>query len=522
MPSKKHGRKKGEANKSKTSKSSASNSADDIHQWLGLGCVDAKRLSRQLPDVAQAIRDGRLKANQVPKIVQQANQDSTLSELKKHLPDVKGMPIHRMGGLETMTKAEPLLCDLVRIACSCHEEMSHAFAHAFFHEHKDKWGNVRDTIHLEGRQIVHVKNVGLILEVQCAYDQACDRFRRPVERLTRKPIEEHVWAYKKDLVDFLLILGNLIYLDEHFSLEDLCRDVAHTESIKVGHKVEAAARGVENGWDTVRHQCWECGLNNLKVYTCSCCKAARCCSKKCQHTSWKSGHKGACADLMAMYKGYKANCRRIDIALQHQSDKHETPMYEGCPLAPAGTKDCLLLPILLSNWTFPVVVNVDIVGSGCASIDHMCKSLADTVSGRRHWMFEDTFEGTQQAFLDTTTLERADTFEVECMIQGLLFLTVDLSKIKPTCGVHVAVSLFKQQLRKSSADGELMSAKRFIAICYRFGLGERKGYEDPAARLKHMAKCVEIMMNHFHKKKGSLDVAALHKAIGQPCPFQHA
>jgi len=109
-----------------------------------------------------------------------------------------------------------------------------------------------------------------------------------------------------------------------------------------------------------------------------------------------------------------------------------------------------------------------------------------------------------QAFLDTTTLEQADTFEVECMIQRLLSLTVDLSKIKPACGAHVAVSSFKHQLRKSSDDGELMSAKRFIAVCCRFGLGERKGHEDTAACLKHMAKCMEIMMHHFQRRMDRL------------------
>ena len=56
----------------------------------------------------------------------------------------------------------------------------------------------------------------------------------------------------------------------------------------------------------------------------------------------------------------------------------------------------MLLPVLLSNWTFPVVENFDVPRNGWTSIDHMYKSLAEIVRGRNHWMFDDTFEGTLQ------------------------------------------------------------------------------------------------------------------------------
>ena len=359
---------------------------------------------------------------------------------------------------------------------------------------------------MEGTSITDCTQEGIveILEIHQAYNRACEKWRPQIEKLVRKPMEEHCWAYTKCPIDFLQTVGHLIYKNENFGIQDFCRDAAYTKSIQINHKVEAAARGVGAGHDIIRHQCWECGNDSVQVSKCSRCKAARYCSKECQTKSWKGGHREACGELKTMYQQFLANYRRIDQALRIQNEENSTFGPDGRTLPPAGSKDYMLLPMLLTNYTLPVTLTVDIVRNGWTSIDHLYKNLQDIVSGRRHWMFDDTFPCTIQEYVGTHTLERANILEWDYMLQGLLFLTVDMSKI--TDGVDVAVKLFQRQLRQSTLDEELMPVTRFIEIYYRFGLAEREGYEDPGTRLKELAKCFTLMMKHFHKKKASVDM----------------
>lgn len=270
MPPKKQSRKsnkKKSASKQQqqpTSSGGTDETSNSLRAWSQSGekHVNAKGLSRTLPHVAQAIRDGSIEPKQVPKMVQQASQDHIMAALTKHLgPDFATMPVTRVQSLEIMTNAEPLLCDLVRVACGGDEKMSHAFAHDFFFSQKlpEKWGCVRDTIHMVGKQITKLDKFDLLLEVQQAYTHTCEKWKHEIERLTKKPLAEHVWAYKKHPEEFIFMLGELIHRNDNFSLHDLCRDAAYTSSLDVSHKVEAAARAIEKGWDTIRHQCWECG-----------------------------------------------------------------------------------------------------------------------------------------------------------------------------------------------------------------------------------------------------------------------
>lgn len=422
-----------------------------------------------------------------------------------------------------LTGAEKLLCDLVGMACGFDEKMCFAFAQDFFGNKLKRWGNVRETIQMNGKEVTHVNDFDLFFEVHAAYFAACEKWRISIEKRVKKPLEEHCHAYTTSPFDFLAVLGYLIDRNDNFNLEQFCKDFAHTKAIQIDKNVEAAARGVQNGWDLARKKCWECGQENEKVYKCSKCCAARYCSKECQRTSWKSGHKEACADLKTMYEAFTTNHCRIDHALKLQAEKSETPMVDGCALSVAGTKDYMLLPLMLTEKMFPVRFNIDIVRDGGVSIDHMYKSLGEIVSGCHHWMFEDTFPSTLQEYLDSHILERATKYEMDYMIQGLLFLAVDLSKISPVFAIPVVVNQFKEHLRKTSLNGELMPVTRFIEIYYRFGLAEREGYEDPATRLKSLAQCFTIMINCFHKKTSEFDMETLTKIAegirGRSCEY---
>ncbi len=61
------------------------------------------------------------------------------------------------------------------------------------------------------------------------------------------------------------------------------------------------------------------------------------------------------------------------------------------------------------------------------------------------------------------------------MIQGLLFLTVDLGKVSPPHTSHILVQFYQENPQKDSASRQLMPVVQFVEIYYRFGLAEREG-----------------------------------------------
>eukprot|EP00977_Amphora_coffeiformis_P017461 scaffold5715_cov166-Amphora_coffeaeformis.AAC.7 len=125
-------------------------------------------------------------------------------------------------------------------------------------------------------------------------------------------------------------------------------------------------------------------------------------------------------------------------------------------------------------------------------------------------MFEDTFDGSLENYLDCHVLERATFEEVYIMKQALLFLSVDTSKIPPPYA-PVILYVFKKPLQKNYDDSGKLTVHRFVEIYYRFGLAEREEYEPPSARLDNMTGFIKFMMKLFHKQP--LDKALLVKDI---------
>lgn len=108
MPPKKNRSTNNKKTKTKVASSNKNNNDGDnenknIYKWVKKGNLDAKTLSRKLPDVADAIREGKVQPDEVPKIVQEANQNYVMNELKKHLPDIGNMPIIQINTLELAT-----------------------------------------------------------------------------------------------------------------------------------------------------------------------------------------------------------------------------------------------------------------------------------------------------------------------------------------------------------------------------------------------------------------------------------
>jgi len=193
-------------------------------------------------------------------------------------------------------------------------------------------------------------------------------------------------------------------------------------------------------------------------------------------------------------------------------------LEKGCELPPRGSKDYRLLPILLSNYTLPVVMSVDFVALGHVSVDNMYRNLVDVFKGKTHWMFDQTFQCDQ--WIKEMVGKRGFTVTTnddDYVLQAMLFLAYDVSIIPPA-----AVCLFRKQLLKTYMEenhNHLMPVNRFFEI-YFGDLRQSHEVNDEgpisAARTEGRADCMTVMMKHFHKKKKDEmfpNIAALHKTV---------
>jgi len=531
----------------KKKKGAKKKGSSNVSDWVRSGRIDAAKLSRKIPGVAEGLRDGSVQAKDVPGMVARATEEDLMKRFETEWPEnirdllTSGQKFQRLGGLEIMTGAEELLCDLIRVAVGADEELSHRFAWEFFGGKTGcPWKNVKEAVkrcdavcqnenvaqtvlQQSARDLTQTaQDLAMFLQIQKAYNQTCENFRSEIEQLAHKPMEEHVWAYKKptstneeDLFiassEFMVVLSELVHRGENFSMKDLIRDMAHTTVMEKTPAIQAAVKGIQQGHDTVREKCWECGTETPKVYKCSCCKAARYCSKKCQAKSWKEGHRGACSNLKIMYQSFSENLNQIKEAVEavpkKPCDKSKKELYyyygqDGNSLPPAGAFDYRLLPFMLCKYTFPVAFNVDFTQA--SSIEFMYKSLDDIAKGKKHWMFDDTFPAPIQQYMESHPLEPISPLEADYMLQALLFLTIDIQQVAEGSlrTFHAVTHIMRKQLRGNNFDHSLMPVTRFIEVYYRLGLAERGGYEDPGYGLKCVAKTINTMIKHFHKGTG--------------------
>ena len=184
--------------------SSSSTSPADISQWAASGRMDAKGLSKSLPHVAAALRNGQLDPDAVPDMVQQATQHHVLEELRKHIPEIalSKQKVVRLGSLDILTQGEHLLCDLIRVAVGANDDLLYTFAwYVFLGHHQCPWKNVREKTlpFMQDDDAPATVESGmetllLVREIQQAYNQTCGKMHGEIEKLVNMPIEEHVCA----------------------------------------------------------------------------------------------------------------------------------------------------------------------------------------------------------------------------------------------------------------------------------------------------------------------------------------
>ena len=479
-----------------------------ISKWLDGEELTAEGLSAALPDIAVLIKNGNIDLNKFKVILREARQKHMKESLKDFLPvESENQKIDHiyLGILQVMTPdAEPLLTSLVEMACGAYGDMIHAFALDFYGK-KCKWTNVRDTIEWTKEDgIINLKDVDLIKEIHVAYYYTCNKFKADIESRMNCPLGDIVHSYTINFGQFVGCLEKIISSEENSSCDDLLFNLAFTEIINKGAQITSTFAGVKRTSaplqePTIHVNCWECGKMNATLLCCAQCKASRYCSKACQINAWKGGHRGACLELKDVNARFEENYRCIDAAVAKGC------ISDGCCLEAGETEYTLLLSqnfhqrrsFIESTAAF---FDEDMVGveslnnSPHPKIEHLHKSLAELYAGKRHWLFNDAFEGSLPTdYLLKPENMRAKRWETKAMRGVLHLLSLDCSQINP-----IILGRLKEEFWSGVNEvGGRMPVARFLAMYYQ--LGKRPEAHDPFTRLICLRKVVQNMIKHYHK-----------------------
>ena len=259
---------------------------DDGLNAFAKGKLTPHKLSKKAAKVAQDLRDGELAPEDVSRMMREALEKEAMEQLTQAFGKMQGlnkdMYVNRIDSVQVMLGGDLLLSDLSRSACGDNEDLRHRFARSFF-ANKVWKDSVRQQIVLNDEGVCEkVRDMKLLLQVQKDFDATCKIFQPYIEGHFHKPLKSFCDCYQVDFTTFVGRCVELINKWERFSIENLARDLAYTRSLQTEQQVQAAARGVQAGFDTVRLLCWECGREQAKILKCSVCKAARYCSPACQ------------------------------------------------------------------------------------------------------------------------------------------------------------------------------------------------------------------------------------------------
>lgn len=243
MPPKRTSNKKSKKKGGKQKESSSR----DIHNWAETGRVDAKGHSKSTSGVADAIHEGSLKPSEVPKLMEEA---TLMEDISKDLP--RCMKDKKLMQLDCIfPDSEPLLRDLVEVACGSNDTIRFAFAAEFFGgvaKLREEYGissNIEEIlIQLEKnacRSFADKERMFKLLScVHKWFDEICEKHKASIEKCTKRPLRETCFAYRVTIVEFMLNCSSLIDRRQNY---ELGFEQTSMSSTKKEIKIDAAPGG---------------------------------------------------------------------------------------------------------------------------------------------------------------------------------------------------------------------------------------------------------------------------------------
>lgn len=280
--------------------------AKKVADLAGKGKLDAKRFAKHMPEVAQLLRDGSADPQAIAeKAIQSVGLYQNLDRFKARPAPDHNLFLWIAGHLSKRVFPESAFTftstgDLEsRTAMDFHTTLSEKI--------ESKYGSIAPAP-ANGEEQKRALAVAAMESFHETFELfkvrvAADHFGGNVARLQQScnmpgaPLSLFVsW------VEFSM--------ENNYDVELYAKEV-----LQPYDTVVAAAKGVAEGFDLFKKSCWECGQPpeaGAKLMNCSQCSTARYCSKRCQLSAWKDGHKHKCCELGSKMDLFQQLIREVD------------------------------------------------------------------------------------------------------------------------------------------------------------------------------------------------------------------
>lgn len=254
--------------------------------------------------------------------------------------------------------------------------------------------------------------------------------------------------------------------------------------------LEAAAGGVARNVHMAKSMtCWECDKECMDLQKCTACNVASYCSKKCQLTAWRQGHKENCELLRFKQSILDSSLQAIDAA-------HESGTIHGIQLS--AFLDYLMLPELIKTRTY------DSFGGsiGGPSMLYFYQNLGRVVR-KEWWLYDENCNVARSGF----SLPKNERLRQQYHTMLCVMLCYDYVGYEKTSGVPFSKDAFPDfaswldGIAGMLNGGKPMSAIEFIENYTSFPNDRAFPYSGDQAKHRRQLKAdaMECLRQRFHK-----------------------
>jgi len=455
------------------------NDLDDIGsavKWMEKGRTDTKGFAKYLPHTSQDLRDGKVTPEQVA-------------------GDLKGIYSHtdiRMAD----TEMDPIMG-------LSHLSVMRALPGRFFHTEHDHTetslefsSDLQSNLFKRMQEHGNKENVSLLLKE--SVDEVCEMW---ADRLDKALFRGKTGMFLKKCPLYgvtpetfhkpgmpIRIIADTAGTHAHASWSKEQKIVADFKKDCLLN----AAHNVALGLQDVKYMCWECeNFAECDIQHCAKCKTARYCSRDCQVSAWKQGHKLKCNALRSRYAAFEKSFKTIDDANKNPTDSAAAAVIE-CGIALSDEVDYAVLRMIT---VLPGLYEGTEWGKqlGGRQMEIFYKNIARIARGE-FWFYDDADDAAYAVHKEANLTHEKEN---EYFMGLCMFMGYDYVEMSPSIEFDESSS-FVMGMKGLSYGGVMMPASTFIQM-YKQGRGATDSTDRFRMRREVRNQCIRDFVDKFHK-----------------------
>jgi len=264
------------------------------------------------------------------------------------------------------------------------------------------------------------------------------------------------------------------------------------------NSLKTAAKNVSLGLPhNINHVCWECMKVCKDSMVCSRCKAAQYCSRNCQTTAWKCGHKEMCSKLGGRYNSFRISLKTLDAMYS----SNISPVINGITLSDEFNYKILKMAFSLRSPYYQPGSGNKILNNPSMKVFYNNISL---VFCGKWWFYTDADDEFYNSVLKSFLPEAEEKyFNYLCMLLCYDYFTAtrEATGIEPSPEVVNSRFCSNSLVMKSKEGfGAAMPAKRFIHLFRtRPEIACSDSIDRHRLRREIRYNCMNSFIQDFHK-----------------------